>query len=316
MERGFAWKTIRVAFLTSLCFLPTGCYSGDEEVILPTNCCTTEYLTISITDFIGGTDITECGEVTSVDLFLFRSDNTYYDHVWVPGSTISHRIPVSIKGTGTAGGLQIVAWGNLNEHEVVAGLTPGCKPDTPFIRFKTDTEGWCIAPDNLFLGYSPAASSPNRDTVATREIVLIRKNARMTITVRGLPLGSDASDYYFIISGMRSGYSLRGSILNTVVNMKQTGVFSSIGQYLVTGTPFALAGTAPGEGLTVSLYRYGTDGSGTLVASVKQDSSGQLIAPSAGQTANVLIDLSPDSSSPSVSIVVTPWNEVYQWVIW
>lgn len=73
--------------------------------------------------------------------------------------------------------------------------------------------------------------------------------------------------------------------------------------------------SGPNKGnLKVRFYRRTPGGTDELYAEAVTDTEGNPIYPSADSTVNVLIVLG--DSGVTVQIVVTPWEEIYQWVDW
>jgi len=147
----------------------------------------------------------------------------------------------------------------------------------------------------------------------TDEIVVRRKNARMNITVRGLPEEAEADDYYFVIALNDKGYSFTGQPLPGDTRLKAEATFNAHHD-LISEHPFNLihASASPDDHATVFLFRNGTD---TPLAMTETDTDGNLIVPKSGKMLNILFNLDPNRDM-GIYMVVTPWEEVHQWVDW
>jgi len=117
------------------------------------------------------------------------------------------------------------------------------------------------------------------------------------------------------------GYDFEGSPQARDIEMKLQGVFND-GHDLITQKPFNMvhypqAGTdrsGEGRNAVINLWK-ATGGNDELLASADRDTSGRPIVPQAGKMLNVLIYFRDDGSM-EVTVIITGWDEVYQWNEW
>ena len=109
------------------------------------------------------------------------------------------------------------------------------------------------------------------------EIIISRKNARMYLTVRGLPALHKAIDYYFTIHLNNNGYNFKGTPIPNAIVIKQNGITLANNDF-VSPSSFNLIHTDSSreDYATVNLYRrsdteYGED---ILIASINSDLNG------------------------------------------
>lgn len=288
-----------------------GCVKEDID-----ECADEALLYITVVDLLSGLDITDEEEVGDVDLFIFDPVENYIDRVTVPKEKLLAGEPIPIKHTDTKG-IWVSAWGNLKDGQIVPLMADGRLLSAETIMLKTGEDGFALCPDDLFFGVKQInlEHTTRAVTIIREELPISRKNARMHITVLGLPDVAFDDDYYFTVQGGYNGYNFRGDPMAGDFEVRQTGGFN-LKREFATADVFNMIHCVEGDNnVTVNLYRKeGDTRAASLVASVTEDTAGVCIAPLAGETTNVLIDLR--GANVSVSIEQTPWNEVYNWVSW
>ncbi len=274
-------------------------------------------LYVTVVDLLSGLDITDTEDVGDVDLFIFDPAESFVDHITVPKERLVAGDPIAIKHTDVRG-LWVSAWGNLKDGQIVPLLDGNCTLTDGSITVKDGPDGYHLCPDDLFFGVKQVnlgQAGSRAVTIIREELPISRKNARMHLTVLGLPDGTNEADYYFTVHGGYVGYNFKGEPVAGENQIRQTGAFNQRREY-ATAEAFNIIHCLEGDNnITVNLYR---QAAGTrapsLIASVNEDDQGVYIAPLAGQTTNVLIDLR--GAEASVQIELTPWNEVYNWMTW
>ena len=168
---------------------------------------------------------------------------------------------------------------------------------------------------DLFFGIAQIGKSL-KSPIRNEEIIIARKNARMYLTVRGLPAFHRAIDYYFTIHLNNNGYNFKGTPVPNAIEIKQNGITLANNDF-VSPSSFNLIHTDSNreDYATVNLYRrsdaeYGED---ILIASINSDLNGNPIVLPAGLTTNLLIDLRQEIS---VHVKTSPWEKREQWVEW
>lgn len=296
-----AWMAIVAVFFT---VTGTGCLKDDLAG------CPEDYeLYVKVVDLVTGADLTTSGEVESVNLYIFGGDGCFTEQVTLSADDIRQRLPVIIKRS-KAESLRIYAWGNLSGSEQVPDPVEGNLPESLQILLKTNDEGYAQCPGDLFFGEKTIALDL-QSRIQRAEIPVARKNAHLTITVRGLGAIANEADYYFIVDKAYNGYDLAGKPLRSSAVIRQEGRINQENNDFATPEAFSVIHHAEGgEGIRISLCNSTT---GETITTVSHTADGSLIAPLAGQTTNVFIDL---GGSTSVKIEITPWDEVFQWETW
>lgn len=271
-------------------------------------------LYVKVTDVLTGKDITGSNEVEKVDIFVFKEDSCLLKHLVVNADSIRQGLPVLITDNQTEP-LFVSVWGNLHGSQTVSDILDGCKMRDLSITLIKNETGHAKCPDDLFFGATQIDYIPTR-TDNVNEVSISRKNARMNITVHGLPKGASDSDYYFTICNGNNGYDFMGSPLCDYVEMKQSGVFRTSNDFLfVTPVAFNLVHMSSSEQcMTVNLHKDDITRTSSIIASVTQDSDGNLISPVPGLTTNILIDLTDGTASITVTIETTSWDTIYHWL--
>ena len=147
---------------------------------------------------------------------------------------------------------------------------------------------------------------------------MIRKNARIHITARGLDRNTPEDLYYFTVEIPDDGYDFAGNPISGTAHVRRTGTFRDNGDFLTDGT-FNLVHTdesdSQADEVIVNLYeRMSARSADRLLASVTEVDGDRISLP-AGRTLNLLIELN-EGGGLSIRMEITPWNEIYQWDIW
>ena len=247
-------------------------------------------------------------------VFLFDQHRRFLTQVAVSKEQIEYRLPVRLPLPPSARPWAAV-WGNLGDREQILNLAEGASPEEVIVRVRRDAEGNRMSPDDLFYSMKQLSGVPSE------EIVISPKTARINIRVKGLPAQADANDYYFTTQTHYDGYDFAGTPQAGTTGSKFPGILDEKHD-LITPRPYNLIhypaeGTMQGKGeqAVVGLWKKSGSGAGNLLASVTHDTNGRPLAPQAGKTTNILIHFR-STGEISIELVITGWNEVYQWDEW
>lgn len=89
------------------------------------------------------------------------------------------------------------------------------------------------------------------------EVTVVRKNARMHITVRGLDDGVPEERYYFTVQAPNDGYDFNGKPMAGTATVRRAGTFGPNGDFATVGTFNMIHTDTPDDaetGVGVSLY--------------------------------------------------------------
>ena len=286
--------------------LLTGCIREDRSA------CATEtdlYIKVQPAEFYGGSS-----PVEEATVYLFDRNKRFISQVGVSREQIDNNVPVRISISPSDSPWAVV-WGNIKEKEQVSGLGLYTQMDEVLVMVEKDAEGYDMSPDNLFYGIKQISGSK------TQEVIIAVKVGRVELTVKGLPRDATAEEYYFTVDAGYGGYDFEGSPRARATEMKIQGVFN-VNHDLLTQQPFNMVHYPKGDtdlngdntGVVVNLWKVDS-GNPTLLASVDKDASGKPIKPEAGKKTNVLIYFHGDGSI-GVAVVITGWDEIYQWNEW
>ena len=294
-------------------FLLNGCiFKGDD--------CSPKmkdrYIILQIVDKAIGKDITETGEAGNAQLYLFSPEGEYAGQFLASSEQIKNHTPILLP-TGKLDKYHVAAWANMgtSQHFLLPSENSRIEEQAVFL-IKGENE-YQQNPDNLFFGYANLAATAE---CSPEKITLVRKNARMHITVRGLDTNTPEDDYYLTIQIPNNGYNFSGKPSDGVTTFRETGKFEDNGDFSTRET-FNLIhtdeeNTASISGVTVCLYEKSSERSTErLLVSTTQDRRGQPLSLPSGQTVNLLIDLR-EGTNITVYTRITPWDKIYQWTIW
>lgn len=268
---------------------------------------------LKIVDAATGRDITESGAAGEAELFLFSPDGTFAGRVSVGSEQVVHHVPVPLPGADP-GACRISVWANAGEGQLLRIPADGSRIGEAAVSLIGDGDGYHGVPDDLYFGSAQPAPA---DGETPEEVVVVRKNARMHITVRGLDAGLPEERYYLTVRLPDDGYDYEGNPAGGTATIRRSGAFDDRGD-LTTGAAFNVihSGTVA-EAVTVTLYERaaGRAVADRAVIAVTKNDDGLPIALPSGRTSNLLIDLR-DGTGVTIRTEITPWNEVYQWEIW
>lgn len=248
-------------------------------------------------------------------IFLFDQQRVSLERIEVDAETIASGEPVRIpfKAEGKP---WVVVWANLSNNEVITPIEPGITLDQMTVGLGKDADGYDLQPDDLFYGIKQL-------TGKTVEVIDIApKTAKINLTVKGLPWGVVAEDYYFTVESHYGKYDFTGLPHKDMSTHLLKGQFTdshdlvtplsyNLIHYPVPDLRYIMMDTA-----TVNLWKKTTGAAGDdLLATVNKDMNGQPLMPQPGKTMNILIHFT-DTGNIEVSVVITDWNEIYQWNEW
>lgn len=265
-------------------------------------------------------DITSTGEVEEVLLFMFDQEGKLVERVILSAEEVKHRKEVYIEHFGPKK-LTFLAVGNPSPAERMRLLKASTMEE---VRLELKLEnGYAHTTTDLFAGRLERAiiyGTLNSGENATIDIR--RVTARVTLTVLGyeawlkrqgylaspfdptdsskalISFGTSA-DKYAVSNGIYEGtpttYRILGHLAGAYgdFHSKELRVFPLMG-----GDSFILKFHVNGQ----------------CIEHFTQDDNGQVLLPVVGKHLNVLIDFR--SAQASISIKVTPWNVVHQFVIY
>lgn len=259
------------------------------------------------------------GKLTPVEgatVYLFDRNRRYTGQVSVSREEIENHTPVIIPVPPFCGDW-VVIWGNVTDREILRDLTEGASMEDVILDLRKDNEGYAKYPDKLFYGISQLSGN------STEEVLISPKTARVNITVKGLPTEAGANDYYFTLDSHYDGYNFTGEPHQEKVRIKLEGEFNDEHDLATTGSydiihypPVNTGGYGKTEQHSViGLWKASPKDNDVLLASADRDTTGRFIIPQAGKTMNILIYFKGNGEIEIV-VVITKWNEVYQWNEW
>lgn len=294
--------------------LMVGCIREDRSDCPPT--LETRSVVVKVMDSVGGRDITESGEAGGAELYLFTREGDYAGHVAITNDDIMRHVPVRILGRDLDD-CWLSVWTNTGTGQQFYVPDEGVGLEDRAVSLIVNDGEYHGIPDNMFFGRLQLASSVG---TVPEVVTVMRKNARMHITVRGLDAAFPGERYYFTVRTPDDGYDFNGNPMTGEATVRSAGMFDVYGDFSTTEA-FNVIHTDPNASwednkVTVCVYEKSVSrAADRLVVSAVVDDDGTPISLPMGQTVNLLIDIS-ENAGLSVRTEITPWNEIYQWESW
>ena len=258
-----------------------GCIREDRSDCFPV--AETRFVVLKIVDEATGQDITQTGEAGSAVLYLFSQGGRFVDRISVTRERIMKRAPIPLPD-GTPGRCRAVVWANAGTGQRFHSPAAGSRIEDRAVSLIEEDDTFHHTPDDLFFGR--ARLGPTGEA-ASEEITLIRKNARIHITARGLDRNTPEDLYYFTVEIPDDGYDFAGNPISGTAHVHRTGTFRDNGDFSTDGT-FNLVHTdeadSQADEVIVNLYeRMSARSADRLLASVTEVDGDRISLP-AGRT--------------------------------
>lgn len=115
-------------------------------------------------------------------------------------------------------GCRISAWTNVGAGQQFHIPDDGSRLENRAVSLFMEDDTYHGVPDNLFFGQLQLASA---GTGMPEEVTVVRKNAQMHITVRGLDDGVSEERYYFTVQAPNDGYDFNGKPMGRVRQLSE-----------------------------------------------------------------------------------------------
>ena len=258
-------------------------------------------------------DITASGEVKQAILFVFNEDQKIVDAITLNGPSIAGREPVKIALDHPGHqSLTFVAWGNidgrvdfpatssvkeLSDLYVKLKIASGAKAASPIASSPGDLFHGAHAVPVEFGGFEPSGD---------QTVVIARKTSQVIITAYGLKPwnGGKEGAYTYLLRESHGGHDKDGNLTGDMVAYQPSVSMDEEGN--LRAPIFHALPTTDGKSYTLEIYY-----NDTVIYSADKDSEGQPFVPQPGRLLNIIIDF---RAQINVKMVVTPWNQVFQYV--
>ena len=301
ITNNFRYGTLAMLLITGLLF--GGCVRDSYE-----DCPRPFRLFIKAID-ADNNDITESGDVEQVILFVFNENDDIVDAISLDASHISSRkaVTISLDYPGHQS-LKFVAWGNIDGSVDFPSTASVQKFSDLYMKLKSSTDPTIFnSPGNMFYGVLDApveygGFEPSGD----QTVVISRKTSQVNIVAYGLKgwNGNKEGTYTYRFRGYYNGYDHNCNLTGDIVGYTPSSSMDSNGN--LTAPIFRTLPASDGKNYTLDILY-----NGEVIYSTDKDSNGNPFVPEAGRLLNIILDF---RANLSVKIVVTPWNQVFQYV--
>lgn len=258
-------------------------------------------------------DITASGEIQRVILFVFNEKEQIVDAFELNANAVRNREPVNIlldyPGHES---LKFVAWGNIDQSVefpekasvkqlsdlyVKLRATSGNRAATALAQSPCDLFYGALDVPVEYGGFEPAGD---------QTVVISRKTSQVVISAYSLKSwnGGKDGEYTFELHESNNSYDMDGNPTGEMIayypeaEMDENGnLFSSV---------FRTIPTTGGKPYTLYIFY-----NGEVIYTTNQGGDGTPFIPKPGELLNIIIHF---RSEVSVKSIVTPWNQVFQYV--
>lgn len=260
------------------------------------------------------TDITSTGEVERVILFIFNENKQIVKAVELDTDKIKNREPINIQlDYPGQESLYFVAWGNVDESVEFPSTSSVKELADLYVRLKKTasqnrTGGVFVqSPCDLFYGMlSVPIEYGGLEPAKDQTIVISRKTSQVAISAFGLKKWHGGMDgvYTYELRESNDAYDKDGNLSGSMVGYQPSAEMDEAGNLF---TPvFQTFPTLGGKSYTLYILY-----NGEVIFSADKDSSGKPLVPTVGRLLNIILDFRGELS---IQVVVTPWNQVFQYV--
>lgn len=338
----------------SFCPLPAG--DGEPESGV-------EAIEIEARDILSGTDLTPSGRLDHASLLVFDADERFVRRIDVTAEELARRVPIPVSelgiGTAQGGTFHIAAWGNIDGKVDLTNIEQGHAMERQFVSLMTDHSNGhtMVSPGEIFFGRTTVTIGEGdsrtsdeharaSDNSRIHTVSMTQHNARMFVTVRGLPADARAEDYFLSLCEQNDGFTCGGVPVKTseACMIRQSGVFNAAHDFVSTEAYWVIPSVDPLDAAGclagVCLYKVGAGNAATQAGSAAKtravdsgvagyvnpegdinltgkalvDTDGDHIALKAGLTTNILLTFGA-SGSITMDMELTPWDQIHQWTI-
>lgn len=256
-------------------------------------------------------DITESGDVQQVILFVFEENGQIVDALTLNAEQIKSKKPLDIEPNYPGHkSLLFVAYGNTEGVEI-PNKADVKKLNDLYVRLKQSgtkaQNKTAQSPSDLFFGnLSVPIEIGGIEPSGDKTIIIRRKTTQITITSLFLKQWNKNKEgsYSFILSESPDSYDKNGNLTGPKVDYKPAATMNTEGT--LNAPIFRTFPTEKGKPYTVHILY-----DNKVIYTADKDDNGKPFIPEAGRMLNIIINF---RAKLSIMAIITPWNEVYQYV--
>lgn len=265
-------------------------------------------------------DITESGEVQHVYLFVFDDKQQKVDVIELNADHVKSRKPVEMKLEYPGHeSLHFVAWGNVDDNVDITPVNSLQQLNDLYVKLKAapikstgstraDVHPVAHSPGDLFCGLLDVPIQYGGfEFSGDHTIVISRKTSQVYIQANHLKqwYGKEG-EYTFRLHESLNSYDCNGKLVGETDDYLPLAEMDKEGNLIAP--IFNTFPTMEGESYTLDILF-----NGEVIYSVDKDGNGKPFVPEVGRLLNIIIDFK-STIIINVTVVVTPWDEVYQQV--
>lgn len=262
-----------------------------------------------------GNDITESGDVEQVILFVFDEEEKIFEAFTLSASdVIQHKaISITMDYPGHPS-LKFVAWGNLDERVDYSQISSVKELKDLYVRLRSAGSRQGVyqmveTPGDLFYGTIDMLEEFGGIEPGRSQVVEIHRITEgVTITAIGLKQwnGNKDGTYGYRLRESFNSCDCFGHMGGEKVYCEPTANFNEKDHFIA---PLFYM-FPPADNIT---YVLDILFNGEVIFTADRDSDGKPFNTDLGRTLNIIIDFSAELN---IMCVITPWNVVYQYVVY
>lgn len=258
-------------------------------------------------------DITASGEVERVILFVFDESQQIVDALELNANAVKSREPVNIALDYPGHkALKFVAWGNIDGSVEFPEKASVKQLSDLYLKLKSisatkATSSVAQTPPDLFHGsLNVSVEYGGLEHAGDQTVTIIRKTSQVTVSAYAVKAwnGSKEGSYTFELHESNNGFDMEGNPTGEMTGYRPQTKMDENGHLFAP--LFQTIPTSGGKSYTLSILY-----NGEVIYSADRGTDGKPFIPEAGRLLNIIIDFRAEISIKSI---VTPWNQVFQYV--
>jgi hypothetical protein len=258
-------------------------------------------------------DITASGEVERVTLFVFDENQQIVDALELNANAVKSReaVNIALDYPGHRS-LKFVAWGNIDGSVEFPEKASVKQLSDLYLKLKSisatkATSAVAQTPPDLFHGsLDVPVEYGGLEQAGDQTVTITRRTSQVTVSAYAVKAwnGGKEDSYTFELHESNNGFDMACNLSGEMTGYRPQTQMDENGNLFAP--LFQAIPTPGGKSYTLSILY-----NGEIIYSADRGNDGTPFIPEAGRLLNIIIDF---RAEVSIKSIVTPWNQVFQYV--